>query len=43
MEAVNSYLTDMLSLEEHIEKAVRGQLNDLQDYPEVTRDLQQVP
>jgi ferritin-like metal-binding protein YciE len=42
MEAVNSYLTDMLSLEEHIEKAVRGQLNDLQDYPEVTRDLQQV-
>lgn len=41
-EAVNSYLTDMLSLEEHIEKAVRGQLNDLQDYPEVTRDLQQV-
>jgi len=32
----------MLSLEEHIEKAVRGQLNDLQDYPEVTRDLQQV-
>jgi ferritin-like metal-binding protein YciE len=41
-EAVNSYLTDMLSLEEHLEKAVRGQLNDLQDYPEVTRDLQQV-
>jgi ferritin-like metal-binding protein YciE len=41
-EAVNSYLTDMLSLEEHIEKAVRGQLIDLQDYPEVTRDLQQV-
>jgi ferritin-like metal-binding protein YciE len=41
-EAVNSYLTDMLSLEEHIEKAVRGQLNDLQDYPEVTRDLQHI-
>jgi ferritin-like metal-binding protein YciE len=41
-EAINSYITDMLSLEEHIEKAVRGQLNDLEDYPEVTRDLKQV-
>jgi hypothetical protein len=41
-EAINSYLTDMLSLEEHIEKAVRGQLEDLEDYPEVTRDLRQV-
>jgi ferritin-like metal-binding protein YciE len=41
-EAINSYLTDMLSLEEHIEKAVRGQLEDLADYPEVTRDLRQV-
>jgi ferritin-like metal-binding protein YciE len=41
-EAINSYITDMLALEEHIEKAVRGQLNDLEDYPEVTRDLKQV-
>ena len=41
-EAVNSYITDMLSLEEHIEKAVRAQLEDLEDYPEVTRDLKQV-
>jgi hypothetical protein len=32
----------MLSLEEHIEKAIRGQLEDLEDYPEVTRDLKQV-
>jgi hypothetical protein len=32
----------MLSLEDHIEKAVRAQLNDLEDYPEVTRDLKQV-
>jgi len=32
----------MLSLEEHIEKAVRGQLSDLEDYPEVTQDLQRV-
>jgi hypothetical protein len=41
-EAINSYITDMLSLEEHIGKAVRGQLEDLEDYPEVTRDLKQV-
>jgi Domain of unknown function (DUF892) len=41
-EAINSYLTDMLSLEEHIQKAVQGQLEDLEDYPEVTRDLRQV-
>ena len=41
-EAINSYITDMISLEEHIEKAVRGQLKDLEDYPEVTRDLKQV-
>lgn len=42
VEAINSYITDMLSLEEHCEKALRGQLEDLEDYPEVTRDLKQV-
>ena len=41
-ESINSYITDMLSLEEHIAKAVRGQLEDLEDYPEVTRDLKQI-
>jgi ferritin-like metal-binding protein YciE len=41
-EVINSYITDMLSLEDHIEKAVQAQLNDLEDYPEVTRDLKQV-
>jgi ferritin-like metal-binding protein YciE len=41
-EVINSYITDMLSLEDHIEKAVRAQLNDLEDYPEVSRDLKQV-
>lgn len=41
-EALNSYITDMLSLEEHIEKALRGQLEDLKDHPEVIRDLQQI-
>jgi len=41
-EAINSYVTDMLSLEEHIEKALRGQLEDLKEYPEVTSELKQV-
>jgi hypothetical protein len=38
-EAINSYITDMLALEDHIEKAIGGQLEDLKDYPDVTRDL----
>jgi ferritin-like metal-binding protein YciE len=41
-ETINSYITDMLALEEHIEKALRGQLEDLKNYPEVTRDLKQI-
>jgi hypothetical protein len=41
-EAINSYITDMLSLEEHIEKALRGQLEDLKDYPDVIRDLKRI-
>ena len=41
-ETINSYITDMLALEEHIEKALRGQLEDLKNYPEVTRDLRQI-
>ena len=41
-EATNSYITDMLALEEHIEKALRGQLEDLEDYPEVIRELKQI-
>ena len=32
-EAINSYITDMLALEDHIEKAIKGQLADLKDYP----------
>ena len=38
-DALNSYVTDMLSLEDHIEKAIRGQLNDLKDYPDVVAEL----
>ena len=41
-EAINSYITDMLALEDHIEKALRGQLEDLGDYPEVIRELKQI-
>jgi ferritin-like metal-binding protein YciE len=41
-EAINSYITDMLALEDHIEKALRGQLEDLTDYPEVIQELKQV-
>ncbi len=38
-EALNSYITDMLALEDHIEKAIRGQLTDLKDYPDVVAEL----
>jgi hypothetical protein len=41
-EAINSYITDMLALEDHIEKALRGQLEDLQDYPDVIGELKQI-
>jgi ferritin-like metal-binding protein YciE len=40
-DAVNSYITDMLALEEHIEKAIKGQFTDLKDYPDVQSDLRQ--
>jgi len=38
-EALNSYITDMLSLEEHIEQAIRGQITDLKDHPDVVAEL----
>jgi hypothetical protein len=41
-DAINSYITDMLALEDHIEKAIRGQLTDLKDYPEVVTELRQI-
>jgi Domain of unknown function (DUF892). len=40
-EAINSYITDMLALEDHIEKAVKAQLTDLKDYPDVLAELRQ--
>jgi hypothetical protein len=41
-EAINSYITDMLALEDHIEKAVKGQLTDLKEYPEVVVALREI-
>jgi hypothetical protein len=41
-EAINSYITDMLGLEDHIEKAIRGQLEDLKDHPEVVAELRHI-
>ena len=41
-EAINSYITDMLALEEHIQKAVKGQLTDLKDYPDVLAALRTI-
>jgi hypothetical protein len=41
-EAINSYITDMLALEDHIEKALKGQLADLKDYPDVLAELRRI-
>jgi hypothetical protein len=41
-EAINSYITDMLALEDHIEKAIKGQLTDLKDYPDVLSTLRDI-
>ena len=42
-EAINSYITDMLALERHIQKAIEGQIEDLdEEYPDVVRHLRAV-
>ena len=42
-EAIDSYLTDMLALEEHIEKAVGAQLRAFRDeYPTLAHELQEI-
>jgi ferritin-like metal-binding protein YciE len=41
-DTIDSYITDMLALEQHIEKAVRGQLADLSDYPAVLAELKPI-
>jgi ferritin-like metal-binding protein YciE len=41
-ETLNSYVTDMLALEEHIRKALAGQVEDLDNYPAVRNELRQM-
>jgi ferritin-like metal-binding protein YciE len=41
-EAVNSYISDMLSLEHHIKKALDGQVGDLKDYPQAMGELERM-
>ena len=41
-DTINSYITDMLSLEEHLDKALTGQVEDLKDDPQVVADLKAV-
>ncbi len=41
-QAINSYIGDMLSLEDHIEKAIEAQIKDLADYPDVVTELKQL-
>jgi hypothetical protein len=41
-DTINSYITDMLALEEHIEKAVSGQIQALGDHPQVGADLRTI-
>jgi ferritin-like metal-binding protein YciE len=42
IEALNSYVTDMLALEQHIKKAIDGQIEDLKNYPAVTSELRSI-
>ena len=41
-DTINSYITDMLALEEHIEKAVSGQIQALVDHRQVGADLRTI-
>ncbi len=41
-EAIASYITDMLALEEHIETALAGQIEDLDDQPAVVQELRTI-
>ncbi|HET8623473.1 MAG TPA: DUF892 family protein [Gemmatimonadales bacterium] len=41
-DAINSYVTDMLAIEEHIEKAVAGQIQSLADHPQVGAELETI-
>ncbi len=40
--AINSYITDMIALEDHIGKALKAQISDLNDYPDLDAEIRQV-
>ena len=40
--AINSYITDMISLEDHIAKALKGQISDLKDSPDLGAEIRQM-
>jgi ferritin-like metal-binding protein YciE len=40
--AINSYITDMIALEDHIEKALKGQITDLKDHPDFVNEVRQI-
>ena len=41
-EAIASYISDMLALQKHIEKAINGQIADLDDEPKMVEELRRV-
>lgn len=41
-QTIHSYVTDMLALEKHISKALQAQIEDLEDYPTVVRELRTI-
>jgi ferritin-like metal-binding protein YciE len=41
-QTIHSYVTDMLSLEKHISKALEAQIEDLADYPTVVSELRTI-
>lgn len=41
-QTIQSYVTDMLSLEKHISKALMAQIEDLKDYPTIVGELRTI-
>ncbi len=41
-QTIKSYVTDMLALEKHISKALQAQVEDLENYPDVVRELRTI-
>lgn len=41
-EAITSYVTDMLALERHLEKALAGQIADLDEAPDIVQHLRKI-